>query len=102
LVIKFITGNILTIGTADKLEEAYIFATNTAGRPEYLINDFPSPKPWDYNGTASGLITIFNKKILFYACDTGGPHDVPLYCNRTTRAQTVDYVGTFLGHLEPI
>ena len=102
LVIKFITGHISTKGPADNIGEAYIVATNTAGIPEYLFIDFPSPRPWRYGGTASGFITIFNKEVLFYAYDTGGPDDVALYCNRTTRQQTVDYVVTLVGHLESI
>lgn len=100
LVIQFITGSISTKGPKDNIGEAYIVVQNTAGGQETLFIDFPPPRPWRYGGTAKGFITIFNKEVLFHACDTGGPNDIALYCNRTTRQQDVDYAVTLVGHLE--
>lgn len=63
LVIKFITGNISTKGPKDNIGEAYIVVQSSAGIPEYLFIDFPTPRAWRYGGAAEGLITIFNKEV---------------------------------------
>lgn len=102
LVIKYITGHISTKGPADNIGEAYLAVYNASQEQEYLFIDFAPPRPWRYTGSAPGLITIFNKKVLFYGYDTDSEYDVALYCNRTSRDQDVDYVVTIVGHLQPV
>lgn len=102
LIIEFITGNISTIGSQDNIGEVYIVVRNASNEPEYLFIDFDAPRPWRYSGSASGFITILNKKVLFNAYPSGNGFDIALYCNRTTREQDVDYVVTLVGHLEAL
>lgn len=101
-VIKFITGHISKKGPADNIGEAYIVVLNASGKPESLYIDFDIPRPWRYSGSAAGLITIFNKNVLFNAYTSGNEqNDIALYCNRTSRDQDVDYAVSLVGHLEP-